>query len=385
MRIQCKGNKGFSLVELIVVMAIFVIVVGISGYAFNTLLIQGGMQGRSSAANAEALVGLDLLRKDLSHAGFGLLWSYPTTPPTISEPPNNPAVTGAPSLSEPSSAPPHAVVSSECSVEVGGAAVASTNHPGPNYLAIRSALADPAADTKRWSYSIYTSAAGKQLIRTWGGGGDLQPGDQVVVLNATFSKDLGPDKRLVTRADTGAFSTSVSGTPLKFSDTNFAPQTILDNYLIYKIGANPSRPFSRTDYYLRGYGTGTTPDRCAPNTGFLAKGVVASAGNGYTEYPLLDCVADMQILYNLGGGSYATAVSTWSAADLRKNLQEVQVYILTHEGGKDRNYSFPSTSIVVGRGTGSGRSFDLSGIIGSDYKYYRWKVYLLSVKMENLN
>ena len=60
----------------------------------------------------------------------------------------------------------------------------------------------------------------------------------------------------------------------------------------------PVRPFNRAEYYIDNT---AVPQRCAPNTGVLVKAVVAhdAAGTTPTLLPLLDCVADMQVVYGL--------------------------------------------------------------------------------------
>ena len=61
----------------------------------------------------------------------------------------------------------------------------------------------------------------------------------------------------------------------------------------------PVRPFNRAEYYIQS--AAAVPQRCAPNTGVLVKAVVAHDGTGTTPtlLPLLDCVADMQVVYGL--------------------------------------------------------------------------------------
>jgi len=63
-------------------------------------------------------------------------------------------------------------------------------------------------------------------------------------------------------------------------------------------------------------------------------------------------------------------------------LKAVKVFVLTHEGGRDRHYSYPNSTIAVGP-SGIGRNFNLTSI--ADYTNYRWKVYFLTAKPENLN
>jgi len=108
--------------------------------------------------------------------------------------------------------------------------------------------------------------------------------------------------------------------------------------------------------------------------------------------PLLDCVADMQVVYGLdtsGAGvvNSHTTVPLTTAADIRSQLKEVRVYILAHEGRKDLFYNYPSEWIRVGEdfgGTVQGRDFNLKDRLGDDYKYFRWKVYTIVLRPKNL-
>ena len=105
--------------------------------------------------------------------------------------------------------------------------------------------------------------------------------------------------------------------------------------------------------------------------------------------PLIDCVADMQVIYRLDTNNDGTIDSTvndisgLTAQQIRDRVKEVRVYILSHEGQKDRAFKFASSTITVGE-FGVGRTFNLSSTIGSGWENYRWKVSTLVVKPRNL-
>jgi hypothetical protein len=174
-------------------------------------------------------------------------------------------------------------------------------------------------------------------------------------------------------------------------------------FLIYGIDpdTNLTKPFNRADYYIT---TTNVPSGCAPNTGVLRKAIVTQTNGTFPAanlLPILDCVADMQVIYRLDidengaigtssnadgstvssseGASVATVQATFNSAELiRKRLKEVRVYILTHEGQRDTGYTYPSTTITVGE-FGLGRDFDVSA-----QRNYRWKVITLVVEPKNL-
>jgi hypothetical protein len=153
--------------------------------------------------------------------------------------------------------------------------------------------------------------------------------------------------------------------------------------IVYGIdNVQPVRPFNRADYYIDNT---AVPQRCAPNTGVLVKVVLPHDGTAPTLLPLLDCVADMQIVYGLDNNADG-AVEAWSsdisagmtAEDIRTQLAEVRVHILAQEGQRDDSYTTPSGTIFVGS-QGVGRNFN----VGVNTNY-RWKQYSIVVKPKNL-
>jgi hypothetical protein len=67
----------------------------------------------------------------------------------------------------------------------------------------------------------------------------------------------------------------------------------------------------------------------------------------------------------------------------------VRVYILAHEGQRDTSFTYPTNPIYVGGstneiGSSSGRPFDFSAAGITPWQNYRWKIYTLVVKLDNL-
>jgi hypothetical protein len=111
----------------------------------------------------------------------------------------------------------------------------------------------------------------------------------------------------------------------------------------------------------------------------------------------------MQIVYdrdlnNDGTLTYIddSVITTLTADQIRAQIKNVTVYVLTHEGKKDRNFSYPpldaTNAVCVARLTGStcsstGRVWtqaNMATIFGTDWKQYRWKVYSFTVNLQNL-
>ena len=70
---QCRG---FSLVELLVSMAVFLIVIAIAGDTFNNIISLVSKYSKSEESNIEGIVGLEIIRHDLEQMGFGLPWQF---------------------------------------------------------------------------------------------------------------------------------------------------------------------------------------------------------------------------------------------------------------------------------------------------------------------
>jgi hypothetical protein len=94
--------------------------------------------------------------------------------------------------------------------------------------------------------------------------------------------------------------------------------------------------------------------------------------------------ADGSLVNGSEGATFATVQATLADASLlRRRLKEVRVYILSHEGQRDTNYTYPPANNPVTVGEfGLGSNFDLTGI--ANYQNYRWKVYTIVVNPSNL-
>lgn len=383
-----KNAQGFTLVELIVVMAIFVIVIAITGNAFNLIMKQSVLQSKTAESNIEGVIGLEIMRRDLASAGFGLPWSCPVVYQEADA-----SETLAKDYNDASTTPvtPRAVC--------GGNNLTSGDSTllldGTDYLVIRATSVGSTQAPQHWSYMNYTGMVKPSpvLPKSWSSE-NLKDTDQVIVVRMNlvgeFSKDL-----VVNGAN---FSTRYDALG------NFEPQASKVTHYVYGVNsqdpniASLRMPFNRADYYVRrpaGSELVKIPNRCAPNTGILFKALVSQVDGKLraNELPLLDCVADMQVVYSLYSASNGvvtdTDTLTLSAADIRTDLKANQVYVLTHEGGKDQSYTYPNQYIAVGPSgdginTGSGRKYDLT-TLGTGWQQYRWKVYRMIVNPSNMN
>jgi len=350
-----QRTSGFTLIEVMITLVILFLVMNALITFFIGVMRQYKQQSKIAETGVETIMGLELLRQDIGHAGFGLPWN------------NLPNYNEATStlLNDSPSNPPRPIVS------INNAASTFNNH---DYLVIKSTAVGMSNASNKWTTLMLGN-----VKRTWSDNTDNMDGSDRVIVLAPGSG--ASTFRAVVSAG-GAFSTTYGNTAA------FSPALASDTRVVYGIdgpSANPLRmPFTRADYSIDNT---SVPRHCAPNTGVLVKSVVSQAdGSLSTPLPLLDCVASMQVVYRMdtdGNGTIdatSSDISGLTAQQIREQLIEVRVYLLSHEGQKDSSYTHSPTTMYVGdSGIGGGENFD----IGAN-RNYRWKVFSLAVNTTNL-
>jgi hypothetical protein len=255
-------------------------------------------------------------------------------------------------------------------------------------LVIKSTNIATSDAASKWTYAMGT-AGGGNTVNIWGSSvDDLNNGERVIVIIPLRGED---NQRILVTDPAFNFSVQFNDAGLPAA---YVPSTVGDNYLIYGVDPNTDlrMPFNRADFYVRM--PANMPPRCAVNTGILYKGIVNQADGLLNEIRLVECVADMQVIYRLdidGNEVIETQtdnINLLPSFEIRERLKEVRVYILAQEGQKDQGYNFSGftgicgTCMEVGQ-WGLGSDFDLAAAI-PDYLEYRWKVYTLVVKPANL-
>lgn len=387
-----KKNSGFTLIELLIAMVIFIILIAATARLFITTVSQFKQQSKITEAYIEGMIGFEQLRLDIKNAGYGLPWelngaSYDEAVNNLDTPHDDTLLNNTSGVVSTISAVPKAFVSLN-NAGLNGSDVLSIK-------ALNVAINDASQKWTRVGFgdSLTTDARLRGLS-----GDDFDDNDRVIVISPG-STEL--DSRLLIN------TTYPTGAPTRYS-TAGTPADLYTTYIVYGIApqsaTNIRMPFNRADYYVRT--PGTMPAQCAGGTGILYKATVNHDGGGMTEYPIIDCVADMQVIYRLdmddnetaGTSSNAdgTAITTNeavttadvqatlnSASDLRKRLKEVRVYILAQDGQRDARYTFPNATVTVGDAA-FGQVFDFTarGIV--NWQNFRWRVYSLVVGPSNL-
>jgi prepilin-type N-terminal cleavage/methylation domain-containing protein len=357
-----KRSRGFTILELLIVMLIMGFVLTAGSNMFVGLLRGYKQQSKIAETNVEGIIGLEMLRRDIDNAGYGLPWNISGASYLEATGVN------ASAYNDSSSNPPRAILS-------------GFDANGRAYLVIKAMNIGGNNTCLKWT-QLLSSGATTLWTTTNPASDNLTSSDRVIVISP--GTPVTNSRALVVSSGTGTSFTQF-GNLSGFSSPD-------ETRIVY--GVNPTSlrmPFNRADYYVS---TSNPPGRCASGTGVLYKAVVSQGDGSFPPdniLPLLDCVADMQVVTYLdtdGDGTWDTisnglgGVNAVDAITVRNQLKEVRVYVLAHEGQRDTSYAHPTNSILVGASPTFGRIFDLTTI--PDWQYYRWKVYTLVVMPSNL-
>lgn len=394
------NNKGYTLVELIIAMAMFVVVMMISSSAFERVLSSSGQQMKSAESNIEGVVGLEMVRYDIEHAGYGLPFQFA----------NNVAYSEVEVLNESlakgmnsntfninDTSNIQAIDAGTCDTEVNG-----TNNlgAGPDYLVIRSSVAGLSDTARKWAYVNHSTnkATNTNLsfLKKWNTAEDFVQNDRIVTIRSSYTTTGTETKTLLMNGS--AFEVALPANLALPPGANFKPADASDQVVAY--GIRPGTllmPYNRADFYVD-RPTSNMPQECNPGTGILYKAVADHSGGFGFPYPLLDCVGDMQVEFEvdtsgtdkLGNFAYRQDLVGLSAANIRDQVRTVYFYILAHEGKKDAKFRYPGDSIQVGdraRPASSGRTLDsdrMATLFGADWRNYRWKIYTIATRTKNV-
>jgi hypothetical protein len=373
------------------------------------------------------MIGLEILRQDLEHAGFGLPWNLggatyneATDSPAEAKteyvdrnfndgPPNNCTHGDEAALGF----HPPAGVRSNNGDSLGGENCEDTVSVeiDADVLVIKAMNIARNDASQRWTRLMIESTDDRDDLS----GDAFVSSDRVFVMSP--GSVAGNSKRLIVPgdADNSWFETYFN---VVSNGSLYRPFDRTDIRLIYGIkpadspATEPRMPFNRADYYVRVPSGAAFPSRCAAGTGILYKGQMSNVaepdgGDIPNETPLLDCVADMQVVYLLADENLASASYTYNltASEIRANVRKIMVYILAQDGQKDPGYEHwkdnpddncntnnkAECKILVGPNNTVGRLFDFNNpnLVGEDYlitdwENYRWQVYVVVASAKNL-
>lgn len=415
-------NQGFTLIEMLIVMTIFTAVIMISSSTFQIMLGQASKLYKSEESSTAGVVGLEILRHDIEQAGFGLPYSYQTPPITYVEAGSTPAK----NYNDAPSGVPRAligdIVAGSVADNQGSDGGTYSMLAGTGYLTLKASSLGPNDASQKWSYVTYSSSG--KAAKTWPSA-NFQNGDSMIMIRRSFQSSGITNQLAYNTATPTNYWATYSNTATGYG-ASFSPVTPTDIMYAYGVtsGGSVGMPFNRVDYLVATPSNATSAmPVCAPSTGILYRAFLnhSNSGGNLTYLPLLDCVADMQVVFgwNLfdpsgnfissntttGGGS----VDTWSnetgtqvsgatmaqvqsamadPGQIRTKLKLVKVYVLAQNGPVDLHYTSPSSILYDDKNDPNNSNSLILPALGFPLtpamQHYRWKVYKIVVKPKNM-
>jgi prepilin-type N-terminal cleavage/methylation domain-containing protein len=408
-----KKQEGFSLTELMITMAIFVVFLAAASGVFTGLLTQFKQQSKLAETSIEGMIGLETLREDVEQAGYGLpqnligvvdvdgdgnFWEHLTNyyeAASTGSSPNPASFNDGNAGSGTNGNPPRAILSGD-----------NSGLNGSDYLVVKALNVARNFAAGKWQH-LFSDGTKKSWIPRWenvcrDNNDDLYSTVRTIVISPG-STDASAKSLVVSGGN--YFSIDIGDTASGSPSSGFWPATSSSPNIMYGIDPNTDlrMPFNRADYYIS---NSNVPSRCAPNTGVLVKATINHGDGLRNAMPLLDCVADFQVDYWLD--TDADGIIDWStdtskppsddisgltAKQIRDQVREVRVYIVAQDGQRDMNYDFSknntreylSATEFLDTNSRTINFINLKTLIGDpEYKYYHWKVYTVIANPTNL-
>ena len=197
-----RDTGGFTLVEMLVAMTIFLVIVMVTAASYRTVVNHSGQQSKSAETLSAGIVGLEVLRSDLKQAGFGLPWSFQAAlaPSSYREaqvsandlpaagfwpanPPPAPATYWVNSFNDAPGGLPRAIQSANTLFN-------QQSGIGSKYLVIKSMLTGASPAARKWTNVAF--AGGSHVRKLWGDPNrDLAATDRVIVVQNLLNPPPG--------------------------------------------------------------------------------------------------------------------------------------------------------------------------------------------------
>lgn len=333
------GQRGFSLIELLIVIGIFSVLMAAVFTTFSAQMRHGAREYRIGESEIELGIVKKIIERDIALAGYGLADDY--------------AATGY---------NPRSVSSTADSLTLRGTAPALTDRA-------------PVA----WTYARTSTPT----FRTWGDSReDLLANANVVLMEPNT-------RQILTQGGGGDWK-------FKFVDAGNAPLLVSDNSawanpvigtVVYGVHPGATEPFAAITYQ-RDLAT-APPSSCAVGTRNLVR-TEAWTGVASTTIPLLSCVLAFQTAFGLDGNedgridawdSTGATAGGYTTAQLKKRLKQVRVYLLVQNGNRDTGYTYPAATVRVGD-AGLGIGADIA--LDAEQRRFRWRLVSIDVTPRNV-
>ncbi|MBF0342922.1 MAG: PilW family protein [Nitrospirae bacterium] len=398
------GNReaGLTIAELIVTLFILSIVMAATFSVFITLSKSFKSETKIAESNIESSLSIELVRRDLEMAGFGL----PTgaAPILVAGGTYSEAVTGGSAnytdydqFMPQKYTPDPTTFNDATNNEPRAVVLSNDTNPGDtvstfddsDVLSVKSQLVGNDTAAYKWTIRYYDAVSASWKNQLW----NDPARDFCPRAAGTFTGDPGctdKDRIIVVTSDTKSIFKNASSqygytvqTWPDNANTNGLPDPAINNivYLIYGVYTKPSMdtstvrmPFNRVDYYLQrplpnaATYVSSFPSRCHPKSYTLYRTTINQSDGKRNEQPILDCVADFQVAIGLDTNANG-AVDTWitesgatvaskcksdtvalgctgtstdisTALLVRSKVKQVKVFALTHEGKFDNDFYY---------------------------------------------
>lgn len=396
------GTRGLTMVELMVTLAVILLITAAASTAYVKLLRGVKVQGRITESQLDTLCGFELLRYDIEMAGYGLFRVLPTGTPVFTyDEAVNSATTPDATVFNDAPGIPRALAFSDNTGQQGADDNAS------DVLVIKSLVASPKASNRKWS--LLHQDGGTWKVNTWDDSAlnfsAANPTDRIIVLGENGALErAGGNWWFDFQSYYTSNATQSPGLPVPATGgTNIAYGLLSSDD-----NATVRMPFHRVDYYLK-RPSGNFPARCFSESYILYRSTINHGNGARNEQPLIDCVLDFQVAFGVDTNG-DRAVDRWgdliladangngsvSAAEIRAGVREVRVFVLYHEGQRDKDFRFSGIlNLGDAQISGNANFQTLSAAASADALstfapsgealHYRWKVTKLAIKPMNLD
>ena len=381
-----KNKSGVTLVELLVVMAIFAIVTLGLVDAYKVMSKSGVREFRRSESSIENNIASTLVERDVMMAGYGIAEVYSQSNISIGNLPRSASSCGN--------------AGDNCGVN------------GSDTLTLMAtAIAMNTRAAQGWSYVSQIATGYTPTFQSWGDAREdiavndvflmMEPNSkQLVAVNGSMSDWLYTFQGIHPVSDIKSVQNNKTYTfgPLEAG-------TILFGIATSATAAQVTQPGWAVQYFLNTSSVGT--GNCAPGTLSLLRAESSSSMNPTSgALPVLNCVLDFQVAFGLdtnddgaldfwdnGGVIAATYSGITGPTLLNRRLKQIRLYILVQDGNMDSSYTYNNPDPLYASKPDTIRVGDLSltgGAVGRDFKLttaqraYHWKLLTFAVTPRNI-
>ncbi len=340
-------RKGVSLIELLIVLAIFSVVMAGLYSAYKMMTNQGILQYKIAQSEMEFQIAKSVLDRDIAMAGYGIADNYCAS-----------TSLSASCVSQSYCSDPAAPSFGLC------VPIHLKTGPSPTSLIMMgTALGRESRAAQVWSITTTTAPTTASSFRVWADTRENPRSGTTPPANSDKMIYINPSSKSLLYTDLTSPNSTTGKTwlfPFPGGGSNPYPSVAAtdDGLLVYGMTTSVS---AGTPYYVVKYSLDSSnlPSNCAPGTSNLMRLESKSDPPSGSGQPLMNCVLDFEIALGLdvnddGGiecwdyGPTCTGVYGYPTETLRKQLKQVKVFILAQEGNRDPNYTHNTNPIRVG-------------------------------------